>query len=106
LLRIRKEFEMDATEMRQILNHKTFKSFWGDLEGDEVKSAPKGFDKSHPNIDLIKKKQHVFTKKFTDKEVLAEQFIDRVDESFKNARPYLDYMSEILTTNLNGESLI
>lgn len=106
LFRIRKEFETDASEMRAILNDKKFKSVWGDLVGDELKTAPKGFDKEHENIDLIKKKMYIFTRKFTDKEVSSQEFLDIVDESFKAIRPFFNYMSDVLTTNLNGESLI
>jgi len=106
LFRIRKEFEMDASEMRAIMGNKKFKSIWGNLVGDEVKTAPKGFNKEHENIDLIKKKMYIFTKKFSDKEVSSEGFLDTVDESFKAIRPFFDYMSDVLTTNLNGESLI
>ena len=106
LFRIRKEFEMDATEMRKIMSGKKFKEIWGDLVGDELKTAPKGFDKEHENIDLIKKKMYIFTRKFTDKEVTSSEFIDVIDDSFKTIRPFFNYMSDVLTTNLNGESLI
>lgn len=106
LLRIRKEFEMDADEVRKIMNNKKFKAIWGDIVGDEVKTAPKGFNKEDKNIDLIKKKQFIFTKKFTDKEILEPDFLNRVDDAFKTIRPYFDYMSDVLTTNLNGESLL
>jgi uncharacterized protein (TIGR02453 family) len=106
LLRIRKEFEMDANEISHIMNDKTFKSVWGKLVGDEVKTAPKGFNKEDKNIDLIKKKQFIFTRKFTDNEVTSPDFLNRVDEAFKAIRPYFDYMSDVLTTNLNGESLL
>lgn len=106
LLRIRKEFEMDASDMRKIMSDKTFKSIWGDLVGDEVKTAPKGFNKEHENIDLIKKKMYIFTRKFSDKEVTSNDFIKTVDDSFKAVRPFFNYMSDVLTTNLNGESLI
>lgn len=106
LLRIRKEFEMDDSEMRDIINNKTFKSVWGDLVGDEVKSAPRGFNKEHKAIDLIKKKQYIFTKKYTDKEVTSQDFITDVNASFKAIRPYFNYMSDVLTTDLNGVSLL
>ena len=43
---------------------------------------------------------------FEDKEVLQKDFIENVVDSFQTVRPYFDYMSEVLTTNLNGESLI
>ena len=106
LHRMRKEFEMDETQMRTILNDKSFKSVWGDLVGDELKTAPRDFDKDHPAIDLIRKKQYIFVKKYTDKEVLADDFLDQANQSFKVIRPYFNYMSEVLTTNLNGESII
>ena len=106
LLRIRKEFEMDDEEIRTIINNKKFKSVWGDIVGDEVKSAPRNFDKNHSAINLIKKKQFIFTKKYTDKEVLDPDFISHTNEVFKVIRPYFNYMSDVLTTALNGVSLI
>ncbi|MEL6916521.1 MAG: DUF2461 domain-containing protein [Bacteroidota bacterium] len=106
LFRIRKEFELDASDIRKILDDKTFRDIWGELQGDAVKTAPKGFDKEHPNIDLIKRKQFIFVRNFTDKEVLSPNFMDELDHSFKLIRPYFDLMSDILTTDLNGESLL
>lgn len=107
LLRIRKEFEMDDSEIRDILSNKKFNSVWGNtFVGDEVKTAPKGFNKEHRAIDLIKKKQYIFTKKYSDSEVLKPDFIEQVNQDFKTVRPFFDYMSEVLTTDLNGVSLI
>jgi len=106
LLRIRKEFEMDDSEMRTILKNKTFASTWGNFVGDELKTAPRGFDKRHPAIDLIRKKQYIFVKKHTDKEVLDDNFLKEVNSSFKKIEPFFKYMSDVLTTNLNGESLL
>jgi uncharacterized protein (TIGR02453 family) len=106
LARIRKEFEEDATEIREIVNTADFKKHFGKLQGEAVKSAPRGFDKNHPNIDLIKLKQFIVTREFTDDEVLAPNFLTEVTASFEAMRPYLDYMSDVLTTDLNGESLV
>ncbi|MBM1107085.1 DUF2461 domain-containing protein [Aurantibacter crassamenti] len=106
LLRIRKEFETDADEFRAILANKTLQTQWGDLVGDEVKTAPKGFNKEHIAIDLIKKKQYIFTKYFSDDEVLSEHFLEDINSAFIAIRPFFDLMSNILTTNLNGESLL
>nr|WP_321412895.1 DUF2461 domain-containing protein [uncultured Allomuricauda sp.] len=106
LFRIRKELEMDADEFRKVINQKELKETWGKLSGDELKTAPKGFDKEHPDIDLIRKKQFVFVRNLKDKEVLSPAFLDEVDKSFKSIRPYFDLMSDILTTNLNGESVL
>ena len=106
LFRIRKEFEIDDSEIRTILENKKFKDVWGEFVGDEVKTAPKGFNKEHPAINLIKKKQFIFVKKFSDQEVLSPDFLNDVNNAFKAVRPYFNYMSEVLTTDLNGVSLI
>ena len=106
LMRLRKEFETDAEDIRAIIAEPRFKAVWGPLEGDELQSAPRGFDKQDPNIDLIRKKQFIFSKKYTDKEVFSDQFTQNVLDSFKAIRPYFDYMSSVLTTNLNGESIL
>jgi uncharacterized protein (TIGR02453 family) len=106
LFRIRKEFEMDTSEIREIINHESFVKHFGKLKGDSLKTAPRGFDKEHPDLDLIKMKQFIVTREFTDKEVLATNFINEVNNSFKAMRPYFNYMSDVLTTNLNGESII
>ncbi|NNE76825.1 MAG: DUF2461 domain-containing protein [Pricia sp.] len=106
LLRIRKEFVQDASKMRAIINEKSFKKIWGDLQGDAVKTAPKGFDREHENIDLIKRKQFIFVRNFTDEALLAPNIVDEIDRSFRAIRPYFDFMSDVLTTNMNGESLL
>lgn len=106
LLRIRKEFEMDATEIREIMNHPTFVKYFGKLEGESLKTAPRGFDKEHPDMDLIRMKQFIVTRAFTDDEVLAPNFLEEINNTYKAMRPYFDYMSEILTTDLNGVSII
>ncbi len=106
LLRIRKEFEIDASEINTIISDKKFEKIFGKLQGDTLKTVPRGFDKNHPNIDLIRKKGFVAIRKFTDDEILDENFIDVIDDSFKALKPFFNLMSAILTTDLNGESLL
>jgi uncharacterized protein (TIGR02453 family) len=106
LLRIRKEFELDDSEIRSIIAAENFKKYFGTLEGEELKTAPKDFDKSHPAIDLIRKKQFLIVRHFTDKEVLHKNFSKEVLLTFAAMRPFFDYMRDVLTTNLNGESTI
>ena len=106
LLRIRKELELDPSEFRELMQESDFKNTWGNLEGEEVKTAPKGFSKEDPNIDLIRKKMFLFRKKYSDKEVLSPNFLEQLAQDFRTVRPFLDYMSSVLTTDLNGVSLL
>ncbi len=107
LLRIRKEFEMDDEEIREILSNKDFKKAFGSFDSsNQVKTAPKGFSKDHKSIDLIKNKSFIVTHKFSDKEVFSPNFLDKVIFHYELLRPFFDYMSDVLTTDLNGVSLI
>jgi uncharacterized protein (TIGR02453 family) len=106
LKRIREEFAYDAKPMQKILKSKNFTSHFGSLRGEQVKTTPKGFDPKDPAIDLIRYKQFILKKTFTDKEVLSPDFGKKVNEGFKAMRPFLDLMTEILTTDVNGISLL
>jgi uncharacterized protein (TIGR02453 family) len=107
LLRIRREFEMDSSEIREILNQKDFKNAFGGFNQEyKLKTAPRDFNKEDPNIDLIKLKSFFVVHEFTDKEVLSKNFEDNLMKHFILLRPYFDYMSDVLTTDLNGVSLL
>lgn len=107
LLRIRKEFEMDSGPIRDILAQPDFKKTFGGFEQThQVKTAPKGFSTEDPNIDLIRLKNFIVMHPYTNKEVLSDDFEAVVTGHFKLMRPYFDYMSEVLTTDLNGVSLL
>lgn len=107
LLRIRKEFEMDDSEIRGILNQPDFKKVYEGFDtSDQVKTAPKGFDKDHKAIDLIKNKNFFVAHYFSDKEVLSSGFSENVVYHFELVQPFFKYMSDVLTTDLNGVSLL
>ncbi|MAD98665.1 MAG: TIGR02453 family protein [Flavobacteriaceae bacterium] len=108
IFRIRKEIEMDASEIRDILADAEYqKHFGGEFHSfGELKTAPRGFDKNHPDVDLLRKKGYVAIRNFTDAEVLSDNFIDEVDASYQALRPFFNLFSDILTTNLNGESIL
>jgi uncharacterized protein (TIGR02453 family) len=106
LFRIRKEIEVDASELRAIISEENFQKYFKTLQGEELKTAPKGFDKTHPAIDLLRKKQFLLTRRFSNDQVLSANFKDEVIASFKAMRPFFDYMSDVLNTDLNGESLL
>lgn len=107
LLRVRKEFEMDDSEIRRILNHPEFKKAFGGFDTSyQVKTAPKGFDKDHKAIDLIKNKNFFVAHHFSDKEVFSSGFFENAVHHFELVQPFFKYMSDVLTTDLNGVSLL
>ena len=89
-----------------MLGNPDFKNVFGSLKGERVKTAPRGFDKDVDNIELVRMKQFYASRNYTDDEVVRADFLDRIYESYTAIRPFFDYMSEVLTTNLNGERII
>lgn len=102
LKRIRKDIAFDAAPLRKILKSKSFVSMFQTLRGEQVKTAPKGYDAGHEAIDLLRHKQFILKRHFTDKEVLSKAFLKEASLTFKAMRPFFDYMSEVLTTDSNG----
>ena len=106
LKRIRDEFAHDDKTIRKIISQKNFVRYFGTLQGEELKTAPSGYDRDHPTIDLIRKKQFVISRHFKDKEVVGSNFLKEVILTFEAMRPFFDYMSEVLITDANGQKLI
>ncbi len=106
LARVRKELDFDGDSLRKIINTKEFKKHFGELEGNQLKTAPRGYPKDHENVDLLRYKQFILTKQFTDKEATTEGFVSKLVEGYQAMRPFLDYMSDVLTTDENGVSIV
>jgi uncharacterized protein (TIGR02453 family) len=103
---IREQIGVDEVPLRSALNSAKIETTFGRLEGDQLKTAPKGWDKEHPSIDLLRYKQFILRRSINEKELLSSTYADIVVESYIAMRPFLDAMSMYLTTDLNGESIL
>jgi uncharacterized protein (TIGR02453 family) len=106
LKRIRQDIDLNYKDWEKLLADKTFIKTFGKMTGDKVSSAPRGFTKDHPAIELLRYKQFLVMHKVTDKEVLSPDFVKTVNDIFRKMRPFFNYMSEVLTTDANGVSII
>jgi uncharacterized protein (TIGR02453 family) len=106
LRRIRDDIHLNYSDWNKLLKKKIISTTFGTVTGDKVKTAPRGYSQDHPAIELLRLKQFWFVKKFTDREVLSPDFLQQVNKTLKAIRPYFNYMSEVLTTNINGESIL
>ncbi|MGK4569048.1 DUF2461 domain-containing protein [Flavobacterium sp. 3HN19-14] len=96
ITRIRKAISFDPSELQEILNHPSFIKTFKKLEGEQLKTTPKGFDANDPAIELLRFKQFRLVRRFSDEEVLSDDFLEKADEALRNMRPFFDYMSEVL----------
>jgi uncharacterized protein (TIGR02453 family) len=106
LYRIRKEIVVDHEYFRSRINNPNLQKYWGIMKGEKLKTTPKGFEKGLPANDLLQFKQYIFSKKLDNEIIFSEDFGNYIIEHFKALLPTLDYFGDVLTTDLNGESLL
>ena len=100
---IRDDIAFDDKPLRKIINSKAFISTFTSLKGEQLKTTPKGFEADHEAIDLLRYKQFLLIRSFSDEEVLSPGFLKEGSGTFQKMRPFLDYMSEVLSSDPNGE---
>jgi uncharacterized protein (TIGR02453 family) len=105
LKRIREDIDINTDEWKELLAQPGIVKTFGKLRGDGVKTAPKGYDKNHEGIEWLRMKQFVLRHDFTDAEMMSPDFAKHISDVFRELRPFFDYMSEVLTTDRNGEPL-
>ncbi|MEL6141534.1 MAG: DUF2461 domain-containing protein, partial [Bacteroidota bacterium] len=76
LKRIREEVAVDDKPFRSILSDDTFQKIFGEMKGEKLKTAPKGYPKDHPAIDLLRYKHFYAMRNFSEKQVLSKNFLD------------------------------
>lgn len=106
LKRIREDMGANTQDWRNLLAGKTLIETFGSMYGEQLKGAPKGYEKDHPAIDFLRYKQFMIKQSFTDEEVLGPDFLHKANDAFKKMRPFFDHMSSVLTTDANGVDLV
>lgn len=101
--RIREELAADPDTFRNIITAPDFVDTFGGLLGEQVKTAPRGYTKDHPAIDLLRYKQFLVRRDFTDAQVLAPNFMEEAVKTYLTMHPFFNFMSDVLTTDSNGE---
>ena len=105
LYRIRKEIEQDHQYFSNIAESNQLIKSWNPMVGEQLKTAPKGFDKDHPGIQYLRYKQFIFSQKISNEQLQNPSFSQWIIKEFSIIKPFLNYMGEVLTTDLNGEPL-
>lgn len=94
LQKLREFLTEHGDEYYKITNNKKFKSRFGSIHGDSLTRLPKWFDKDSHYPELIIKKQHLIYHRYTDEEVLAEDFFEKVMKDCAIAKPFFDLLNE------------
>ena len=96
LSQFRQAVARDAAAFKVITANRIFVEEFGKIEGERLKTAPKGYDRAHPEIELLKLKEVTALHYFSDREVLAGDFLDRAVIVCRAMKPFLDYLNKVL----------
>jgi uncharacterized protein (DUF2461 family) len=96
LKRIREALLRDAQPLRDVLNAPAFKKQFKHLQGDALKLPPKGVPADHPDLDLIKHKQFLAMRPFTDAQALAPGFERELIAVAQAMKPFALYFDSVL----------
>jgi uncharacterized protein (TIGR02453 family) len=96
LKKIRQEIDYNGKNLRKILSDKQFKKQFGALDdSDEYKLSrpPKGYDKDHPDIELLKLNSYIVWHEYNEKEIMSKNFLKEVTKTAKIMKPLLDFLN-------------
>lgn len=91
---IREIINEEPVKLVKIINTKDFIKYFGKIEGEKLKKAPKGYHTDHPNIDLLRFKSYLVVNEVTDEFVLSEKYFDHVLNVIKAMKPFNDFLNE------------
>ena len=91
---IREAIANEPASFKKIINNKAFVDRFGELEGERLKTAPKGYPKDHPEIDLLRLKSFMAISRYADKEVLNKGFLDECTQTFNTLKPLDDFLNQ------------
>jgi len=90
----------NGKKLTKILNHADFKKYFGTMEGESLKTAPKGYAADHPAIDLLKQKQFLASHKLDDADVLKDDFAQHFINVALAMKPFERFFNDITGASL------
>ncbi len=94
LTAIREKIDEQGSDLLKIIENKEFTGYFGKLEGETLKSAPKGYSRDHPYIEFLKLKSYLVTKMISDREVVSRDCFDLVIRASRAMKPLNDFLND------------
>jgi uncharacterized protein (TIGR02453 family) len=91
---IREKITDQGDKFLKIIENKEFVNIFGQLEGEKLKTAPKGFPKDHPDIEFLKLKSYLVTRMISDKEIIGKDCFDLIIRASKAMKPLNDFLND------------
>lgn len=98
LKKIRQEIDYNSKQFNKILATSDFKKFLGEPDlSYKLKTTPKGYDKTHPDIELLKLTSFIVWHKYSDKEAGQKTFVSNLAKGAKIMKPFIDFLNTAIS---------
>ena len=96
LQNIREYFVDHHTEFEKIVFGKTYKNHFGEMGGEQLKTAPKGYPKDHPQIRWLRYKDFLAGCSKNDVDMTSEKIIPGFTEDYKAMFPFINFLRKAI----------
>ena len=98
LLKIRTAIAANTDEFLKIINKKSYKDTFGEMRGERLRSAPKGFDPEHKAVEHLKLKEFMaYTELHDDKILISPEFPKQLVKTMKEMFPLISFLRSSLS---------
>ncbi|HBE41739.1 MAG TPA: TIGR02453 family protein [Bacteroidales bacterium] len=91
---IRGKIDEEGDRLANIIHEREFVRLFGEVEGEKLKSAPKGYPKDHRYIEYLKLKSLLVSKLYSDREVTGKEWFSKVLEACRVMKPLNDFLND------------
>ncbi|MFD2999611.1 DUF2461 domain-containing protein [Pontibacter toksunensis] len=93
---VRQEIDYNLDAFKSIVEASGFKKNFGELQGEQLKTTPKGYDKENPAIGYLRHKSWNAVMPIPDEVVLQDNFMQVVLDAFQDLKPFNDFLMQPL----------
>ncbi|MDP3915617.1 MAG: DUF2461 domain-containing protein [Bacteroidota bacterium] len=93
---IRTEIFDHPEDFKQLVYTESFRKVYPEFYDDKLKTAPKGFPKDFPEIDLLKYKSFAFGSAIDDSIVTSDAFVEKILSTMKELYPVNRFLNTAL----------
>jgi uncharacterized protein (TIGR02453 family) len=91
---IREKINDDGDKLVRIIKDNEFVANFKELEGETLKTAPKGYPKDHKYIELLRMKSFLVSRMISDKDICSQTGFDTIIKGCKAMKPLNDFMND------------
>jgi uncharacterized protein (TIGR02453 family) len=95
LAKIRTRIAEKPDLWKRVEGNRKFRKHY-EFGGDRLKKPPRGYDRDHPLIEVLKRKDFIALKYLDERDIESDDFIDTIFERFRDGLPLMRFLCDAL----------